>query len=80
MNEHIYQQVVTTFKGTLNEFSMATITSLALVLDLKGYYATMDSRQELAILICKPNGQMQKFKQYRVGLYYLDTARADLHI
>ena len=67
-------------KVHFNEMSMATIISLATILDLKGYYATMDSREELAILVYAPDGKMFKFLQCRDGLYYLDTARADLHI
>ena len=67
-------------KVHFNELSMATIILLASVLDLKGYYATMDSREELAILVYKPNGQVLKFKQCNNGLYYFDTARADLHV
>ena len=63
-----------------NEYSMATIISLASILDLKDHYATMDSREELAILVYKPNGEMLKFKQCKDGLYYLDMNRADLYV
>ena len=53
-------------KVHFNEMSMATIVSLATILDLKGYYATMDSREELAILVYASDGKMLKFLQCRV--------------
>ena len=67
-------------KVHFNETSMATIISLASVLDLQGYYAKMDSREELAIHVYQPNGKCLKFKQCKDGLYYFDTSRADLHV
>ena len=67
-------------KVHFNECSMATIISLATILDLEGYYAKMDSREDLAIHVFAPDGKMFKFKQCKDGLYYLDTNRADLHI
>ena len=67
-------------KVHFNKLSMATIISLALVLELDGHYATIDSREELAILVYKLDEKMLKFKQCKDGLYYFDTARADLHV
>ena len=67
-------------KVHFNECSMATIISLASVLDLDGYFAKMDSRKELAIHIHTPNGKVLVFKQCKDGLYYFDMARADLHV
>jgi hypothetical protein len=63
-----------------NELSMATILSLASVIELPGYFARMDSRMESAILVYTPSDKIYKFLQCKDGLYYFDTERADIHI